>query len=46
MENNKKEYESPILTIETVEVEDIIASSGLFGGNKAGDTNSPFPWGK
>lgn len=40
----KKKYIEPELTVEEIEVEDIIASSGLFGGNKPGDKEDPFPW--
>ena len=32
-----KEYQKPILEEETIEIEDVIAASGEFGENLAGD---------
>lgn len=35
----KKTYEQPKLNIEVIELDDVIAASGAFGENQAGDTN-------
>lgn len=40
----KKIYEAPILNEEVVEIEDVIAASGIFGGNEPGDNTGPFPF--
>ena len=41
-----KNYETPALEEVVVELEDIIATSGLssFGDNNPGDQEKPFPW--
>ena len=41
-----KNYEAPTLEEVVVELDDIIATSGLssFGDNKPGDYENPFPW--
>ena len=40
----KKNYQTPVLEEENVEIEDIIAASGTIGGSQPGDKNSPFRW--
>lgn len=38
MEQNKKKYESPTIKEEVIELDDVIATSGLMGnGNQDGD---------
>lgn len=40
----KKQYQTPVLNEEVVEIEDVIAASGTFGGGQAGDISGNFPW--
>ncbi len=40
-----KTYNKPILIEETVEIEDIIAASGTYGG-QPGDNEQTFPFGR
>lgn len=43
----KKTYQTPEIKEEVIEIEDVIAaSSGTFGGKKAGDKVIKFPWSK
>lgn len=43
----KKTYQTPEIKEELIEIEDVIAaSSGSFGGSKAGDKVIKFPWSK
>ncbi len=40
----KKNYQTPVLEEENVEIEDIIAASGTIGGDLPGDNKNPFQW--
>lgn len=40
----KKNYQAPILEEENVEIEDIIAASGMIGSDLPGDNKNPFQW--
>ncbi len=42
----KKTYQTPEIKEEVIEIEDVIAASGKFGGSKPGDTVIKFPWSK
>lgn len=43
MEQNKKKYESPTIKEEVIELDDVIATSGLMGnGNQDGDNLFSF----
>lgn len=43
MEQNKKKYESPTIKEEVIELDDVIATSGLMGnGNQDGDNEFSF----
>ena len=40
MEQNKKKYESPTIKEEVIELDDVIATSGLMGNGNQDDDNS------
>lgn len=43
----KEKYIKPIIEEEKIEIEDVIAASGIsgiFGGGQPGDNESPFSW--
>lgn len=43
MEQNKKKYERPTIKEEVIELDDVIATSGLMGnGNQDGDNSFSF----
>lgn len=42
----KKEYIKPEIIIEEIELEDVIAASGTFGGSQDGDSSVSWPWAK
>lgn len=43
MEQNKKKYESPTIKEEVIELDDVIATSGLMGnGDQDGDNSISF----
>ncbi len=42
----KKNYVTPIIEEEVIEIEDVVASSGPELGDLFGDTDHSYPWGK